>query len=334
MIIAVTLTIYIITGKDIFRQRKLLRSFSAAHHVPMPQIHNPFTVNNPVTVRKVTEIRVTSQPMSDIALAQASETAEGKLLPAVKTSICSRRQRTVPTPLDLGKGETLATGDQMSPSPSPSSQRSLNEDLESFNHWPSVECTASVSTGEQQSMAYNSSNPTTGMTRTMREHNAAMRANTAVWGYAKVAMLMFVAMLVIWVSSLCHYQFERSLYFSTRFHPSLLSLIIFELKVPSTFNRVYSLVLPDNTVFILNALAAAVLPMQGFWNCTIYIATSWPQCKDAYRQIGLNKLLGCIGSRCRRVAKFRRWPGAAGSANSSQTGEKGAGKDDENIAQS
>ena len=202
VIIAVTLTIYIITGKDIFRQRKLLRSFSVAHHVPMPQIHNPFTINKPVTVRKVTEIRVTSQPISDIASVQAFEVAEAKSLPAAKTSICSRRQRNGPSLLDLSKGETLATGDHISPSPSPSYQPSLNEDVESFNHWPSVECTASISTGEQQGMADNRSNPTAGTSRAMREHNAAMRANTAVWGYAKVAMLMFVAMLVIWVSFL------------------------------------------------------------------------------------------------------------------------------------
>ena len=88
---------------------------------------------------------------------------------------------------------------------------------------------------------------------------------------------------------------------------------------------------PDNTVFILNALAAAVLPMQGVWNCTIYVATSWPQCKEAYRQVGFNKVFGCIGSRCRRVVKLHRWPYSNKSANSSQTGEKGAG---ENVVKS
>ena len=213
MIIAVTLTIYIITGKDIFRQRKLLRSFSAAHHVPMPQINNPFTINNPVTVRKVTEIRVTSVPISDMASVHASEAADAKSLSAAKSSICTRRQRNGPPLLDLSEGEILVTGDHTSPSPSPSYQPSLSEDLETFNHWPSVECTASVSTGEQQSMANNRSNPTVGVTRAMREHNAAMRANTAVWGYAKVAMLMFVAMLVIWVSfSSNQHEPERLLY--------------------------------------------------------------------------------------------------------------------------
>lgn len=33
-----------------------------------------------------------------------------------------------------------------------------------------------------------------------RRNNAAMDANTAAWGYAKVAMLMFVALFIVWVS--------------------------------------------------------------------------------------------------------------------------------------
>ena len=204
VIIAVTLTMYIITGKDIFRQRKMLRSFSRAHHVPMPRIQNPFTMNNPVAVRKVTEIRVTSVSMSDMASTHAAEAAEAKSSPAAKTSISSRRQRNGPSPLDLSKRATLSAGDSASPSPSPSPspsyQPSIYEDPDIYIHGPSVECTATISTGEPRTVAKNRPRPTTATTRAMREHNAAMRANTAVWGYAKVAMLMFVAMLVIWVS--------------------------------------------------------------------------------------------------------------------------------------
>ena len=209
VIIAVTLTIYIITGKDIFRQRKMLRSFSKAHHVPMPQIQNPFTMSNPVTVRKVTEIRVTSVSMSDIPSIQQTEGAdasEAKSLRGVKTSISSRRQRNGPSPLDLSKRTTLTPGDNASPSPSPSYQPSISEDPEIYSHGPSVECTATVSTGEAQASAGDGSKPTAATSRAMREHNAAMRANTAVWGYAKVAMLMFIAMLVIWVSVLLRFE--------------------------------------------------------------------------------------------------------------------------------
>ena len=95
-------------------------------------------------------------------------------------------------------------------------------------------------------------------------------------------------------------------------------------QVPSTFNRVYSLIFPKNTVFILNALAAAVLPMQGFWNCAIYIATSWPQCKDAYRQVGLDKLIGRVGAGFGRLMRTPRWPGMAPSASNSEAEHKGA----------
>jgi hypothetical protein len=39
-----------------------------------------------------------------------------------------------------------------------------------------------------------------------RRNNAAMDANTAAWGYAKVAMLMFVALFIVWVSLLIFYS--------------------------------------------------------------------------------------------------------------------------------
>ncbi|KAF2202894.1 family A G protein-coupled receptor-like protein [Delitschia confertaspora ATCC 74209] len=83
--------------------------------------------------------------------------------------------------------------------------------------------------------------------------DAASHANRAAWGYAKVAFLMFVALFIVWV--------------------------------PSTVNRVWSLLYPDNPLFGLNLAAAIVLPTQGFWNAVIYIVTSRYQVKMALRSI-------------------------------------------------
>ncbi|KUL87490.1 hypothetical protein ZTR_04592 [Talaromyces verruculosus] len=46
-------------------------------------------------------------------------------------------------------------------------------------------------------------------------------------------------------------------------------------KVPSTINRVYSLIYPDDAIFGLEFVSSFVLPLQGFWNSIIYIAVSW-----------------------------------------------------------
>ncbi|EOD52424.1 putative g-protein coupled receptor protein [Neofusicoccum parvum UCRNP2] len=81
---------------------------------------------------------------------------------------------------------------------------------------------------------------------------AGRHANDAAWGYAKVAFLMFVALFIVWV--------------------------------PSTVNRVYALAKPNETNFALSVVAAFVLPMQGFWNFSIYVSTSWSQCKDAWKE--------------------------------------------------
>lgn len=71
-------------------------------------------------------------------------------------------------------------------------------------------------------------------------NTAAMRGART---YAKVAFLLFIVMLVVWV--------------------------------PSSINRFYTFSHPPN--FGMNVAAAAVLPLQGFFNCVIYCFTSREQ---------------------------------------------------------
>jgi hypothetical protein len=49
--------------------------------------------------------------------------------------------------------------------------------------------------------------------------------------------------------------------------------------VPSTLNRLVTLVRPNNPIFGLVYVSGLVLPLQGSWNAIIYISTSWPACK-------------------------------------------------------
>lgn len=82
--------------------------------------------------------------------------------------------------------------------------------------------------------------------------NATFDSNRAAWSYTKCAMLFFTAILVTWV--------------------------------PSSANRVYSIVHKDNCM-PLEFLSAIVLPLQGFWNAIIYAVTSWSACKQWIRDI-------------------------------------------------
>lgn len=84
-------------------------------------------------------------------------------------------------------------------------------------------------------------------------HRVAYEANSAAWSYAKVAILFFTAMLVTWI--------------------------------PSSANRVFSVVHPGKTSTPLEYMSALVLPLQGLWNGLIYAVTSWKPCKMLWRDI-------------------------------------------------
>ena len=86
-----------------------------------------------------------------------------------------------------------------------------------------------------------------------RRHKATLEASRAAFGYTKVAALFFVSLLVTWV--------------------------------PSSLNRVYSLI-HDGSVSVEYAYAAGVvLSLMGFWNAVIYIATSHRACRTLFRQV-------------------------------------------------
>ena len=80
-----------------------------------------------------------------------------------------------------------------------------------------------------------------------RKHKATIEANRAAFGYAKVASLFFISLLVTWV--------------------------------PSSLNRVYSLIHPNSISVQFAFAGGVVLSLMGFWNAVIYIATSHRACR-------------------------------------------------------
>ncbi|KJZ79348.1 hypothetical protein HIM_01499 [Hirsutella minnesotensis 3608] len=81
--------------------------------------------------------------------------------------------------------------------------------------------------------------------------------NNAAWSYTKCAILFFTAILITWI--------------------------------PSSANRVYS-VIHQNEVFApLEYMSAFVLPLQGFWNAVIYTVTSWGACKNLLNDLRLTR---------------------------------------------
>lgn len=66
--------------------------------------------------------------------------------------------------------------------------------------------------------------------------------------------------------------------------------------MPSSVNRVYSLVHPSSVSLGLSFVAGVVLSLMGFWNSVIYIATSRAACKALFFNM------------------LRRWKGGSGKA--------------------
>ncbi|KAI6093098.1 family A G protein-coupled receptor-like protein [Hypoxylon rubiginosum] len=77
----------------------------------------------------------------------------------------------------------------------------------------------------------------------VQKRRANYEANNAAWSYSKCAFLFFTALLVTWI--------------------------------PSSANRVYGVVNANDISAPLEIMSAIVLPLQGFWNTCIYMATSW-----------------------------------------------------------
>jgi hypothetical protein len=113
--------------------------------------------------------------------------------------------------------------------------------------------TSDVASPQSSTFPRSSNSVKFGADKNAKQRKAAMEANQAAFSYCKCAILFFVSLLITWV--------------------------------PSSINRVYSLVHPDVVSFPLLYVSSFVLPLQGFWNAVIYITTSLPACKALFSQI-------------------------------------------------
>ncbi|KAL7918000.1 hypothetical protein ACQKWADRAFT_265005 [Trichoderma austrokoningii] len=102
--------------------------------------------------------------------------------------------------------------------------------------------------------------------RSIRRRNH--ERDNAAWSYTKCALLFFTAMLVTWI--------------------------------PSSANRLYSLTHDKSTSVPLEFMSVLVLPLQGFWNCLVYITISWTACKNLFHDMWLAMRSAAI-SRMKRI---------------------------------
>lgn len=95
--------------------------------------------------------------------------------------------------------------------------------------------------------------PSSAATNHRNSHIKRAAGNEAALAYLKVAFLMFVALIVVWV--------------------------------PSSVNRLYQFIHGNAPNFPLSLISAIVLPLQGAWNATIYIYTTRAEYRRAYAMV-------------------------------------------------
>lgn len=72
-------------------------------------------------------------------------------------------------------------------------------------------------------------------------------------------------------------------------------------QVPSSINRLYSLIYPGHVSVPFTYASSVVLPLMGFWNSVIYITTSWTACKLLFAN-----MRDCIARRGRQDSDLTR----------------------------
>lgn len=268
MTILVTFFIYIRTGRQIYRRYKQLRSLHSGSNEPEPhRIVEPFST-------KTTEVYVTSETvMAPLApdgagLSQRASVAVGTpsaSTPAYSVTITAHPRRPLTPKYDHDDDEDddddeeyEEHGEDIRPTGS-----RIKNDLKISKQISSTPTTSlsplsptsptSPSSTIPDSSGHALARTLTRARRRNRRKLAVYEANNAAWSYTQCALLFFTALLVTWI--------------------------------PSTANRVYSVVNNNEVSLGLQYASAFVLPLQGFWNGLIYIFTTRRACKVLLREI-------------------------------------------------
>lgn len=245
IVIAATLTIYIVTGLRIIKKRSELRSFSRlSREIPIASNLDAAEESHSIRSSPVSgnkNIIVTTQIKYDVQQDQSTlcESHDGD-----NHSINSST-RIISNP--KARVEEAIT---MPPATAPAAisynlGRGSNESSSIDNAQNGYRATAFAANPASESPMLRRDSIHTG-----RHRGRVADGNAAAMAYFNVAFLMFVALFVVWV--------------------------------PSTVNRLYSFVNKDSFNYGLNLVSAVVLPLQGAWNAIIYIFTTRAECRRAY----------------------------------------------------
>ncbi|KAK3312851.1 hypothetical protein B0H66DRAFT_381383 [Apodospora peruviana] len=250
--ILVTMAIYIRAGRDIYMKRRKMLNFRAGGGTSSGTRNGEGTVDSFFPINdffsyKTTEVVHTTEIVKPPA--------------AVATAGGVAQHGITPSSAQADRDNQVSYSVTIS-ADKPADNDSLDEEDEiaitparsqSPTNLPTV--SSAANTG---GVTISSSAGTSHQQAIQRQQQQARRrneANNATWPYVKCAMLFFSVLLITWI--------------------------------PSSGNRVYSLINNGDVSKPLFFASAFVLPLQGFWNAIIYMTTSWAACKSLWNTIML-----------------------------------------------
>ncbi|CAK7220681.1 hypothetical protein SBRCBS47491_004270 [Sporothrix bragantina] len=281
VVILITIFIYVRAGREIYKKHKQLRNFHySSHHEPepLPPMDDLYSSSKTTEVFVTTEIVNThQQPVIDLAplgrrdsgaLANGARPGMPKATPMESQPSSASASGGRPPVGNAAYSVTISSAkrpDSVANNRESYNEGDMNLPIQGENDMaPPLPMEAQTRIQQQMMMPERATTsasaagpPIVGVSTGPRNpanqrlrRRAAYEANTAAWSYTKCAILFFTAMLVTWI--------------------------------PSSANRVFSVVHVDKVSVPLEYMSSFVLPLQGFWNAIIYVVTSWKACQTLW----------------------------------------------------
>ncbi|EPS43955.1 hypothetical protein H072_2194 [Dactylellina haptotyla CBS 200.50] len=271
IVILITIVLYILAGKTVFKMRNDLRRFDQRYHgapnhpratssqtelssYAAPSGKTPVSAIQMTTVTQIDHTEnLPQQPVGCTYLAGENEPYQYTV--TIQAGETQRKSSAKESEVDFYDSNADVENDHIDDEEFIIQGRTGSVSTEFESTPSSYSKNTSLTPTETITIAPSTAPPAIVNKRAVAANKKTMKANAAAWAYTRCAFLFFVGLLITWL--------------------------------PSSLNRVYGFVHPEDQQYGLYVTAALVLPAQGLWNFIIYLTTSWKACKLMWRDISM-----------------------------------------------
>ncbi|KAK4131267.1 hypothetical protein BT67DRAFT_388597 [Trichocladium antarcticum] len=261
--IIIAMAIYIRAGREIYNKRRKMLNFSstgtgtAVGHDPFSPITSEFSAAFNFKTTEVVQTTEIIQPPPPTASGVPHATISNPPLNGSYSVTISADAQPATNPNmrpsldDVDTLTSVATNDTAKPTPNPTIYQRAARALGTTQQPPATPSNTAAAGPSPNPNPSSAAGPGPGPANDLRARRRHVHDfHNATWAYTKCAILFFSVLLITWL--------------------------------PSSGNRVYSMINGGAVSRPLFFASAFVLPLQGFWNAIIYTVTSWAACKSLW----------------------------------------------------